>query len=96
MNTYHFFMKTCYKKAVLGVLILLSQRGNFRQLKYWKKSKEKFRKYFGIWTKGIKELDLGEKFKNFSCVCTFKYLISEICIMEPSSQIKIAWKLDDT
>jgi hypothetical protein len=57
------------------VLRMLSHRENFRQSKYWQKSEEKNRKYFQIWTKGIKEFDLGKKLKTIACVCTFKYII---------------------
>ncbi len=46
-------------------MLTLSHRENFRQSKYRQKSNEKSLKYFQIWTKGIKEFDLGKKIENY-------------------------------
>ncbi len=54
---------------------MLSQRENVRTSKFWRKSKEKNRNFFGKLSQGIKKgFDLGQKkFKIISCLCTFKY-----------------------
>jgi hypothetical protein len=52
---------------------MLSHRVNVRTSKFWRKSKETKRKFFRKFTKGIQGFDLGKKkFKNISCLCTFK------------------------
>ncbi len=51
----------------------LSHHVNVRTSKFWRKSKETKRNFFRKFTKGIYGFDLGKKkFKNISCLCTFK------------------------